>query len=147
MSYSNCVKKFTGVLLSQTAVLVGRCDGVRRYDTTCYFNVRSKADLSALNLPHGNVDLLSFVQFVWRRPSPSHQQHRVRSLAAHGHHWAPHKFHQRRRAAAEVTTTVSRTGWAKKVTSQTHGHDFVKSKPILKLFFTERFCSKFAVAC
>jgi len=25
-----------------------------RYDTTCYFNVRSKADMSRLNLPHGN---------------------------------------------------------------------------------------------
>ena len=25
-----------------------------RYDTRCYFNVRSKADTSQLNLPHGN---------------------------------------------------------------------------------------------
>jgi len=25
-----------------------------RYDTRCYFNVRSKADVSRLNLPHGN---------------------------------------------------------------------------------------------
>ena len=25
-----------------------------RYDTRCYFNVRSKADMSRLNLPHGN---------------------------------------------------------------------------------------------
>ena len=25
-----------------------------RYDTRCYFNVRSKADMSQLNLPHGN---------------------------------------------------------------------------------------------
>ena len=25
-----------------------------RYDTRCYFNVRSKADISRLNLPHGN---------------------------------------------------------------------------------------------
>ena len=24
------------------------------YDTRCYFNVRSKADMSQLNLPHGN---------------------------------------------------------------------------------------------
>jgi len=24
-----------------------------RYDTRCYFNVRSKADMSQLNLPHG----------------------------------------------------------------------------------------------
>ena len=29
-----------------------------RYDTRCYFNVRSKADISQLNLPHGRrVDL------------------------------------------------------------------------------------------
>ena len=27
--------------------------GVLRYDTRCYFNVRSKADMSQLNLPHG----------------------------------------------------------------------------------------------
>ena len=25
-----------------------------RYDTRCYFKVRSKADMSQLNLPHGN---------------------------------------------------------------------------------------------
>jgi len=25
-----------------------------RYDMRCYFNVRSKADISRLNLPHGN---------------------------------------------------------------------------------------------
>ena len=25
-----------------------------RYDSRCYFNVRSKADMSQLNLPHGN---------------------------------------------------------------------------------------------
>jgi len=28
-----------------------------RYDTRCYFNVRSKADISQLNLPHGNQQL------------------------------------------------------------------------------------------
>jgi len=27
---------------------------LNRYDTRCYFNVRSKADMSQLNLPHGN---------------------------------------------------------------------------------------------
>jgi len=32
----------------------GRTDGrTDRYDTRCYFNVRSKADMSRLNLPHG----------------------------------------------------------------------------------------------
>ena len=30
-----------------------------RYDTKCYFNVRSKADISQLNLPHGNRQLKS----------------------------------------------------------------------------------------
>ena len=28
------------------------------YDTRCYFNVRSKADISQLNLPHGVVSVL-----------------------------------------------------------------------------------------
>jgi len=27
--------------------------GTIRYDTRCYFNVRSEADISQLNLPHG----------------------------------------------------------------------------------------------
>jgi len=27
-----------------------------RYDTRCYFNVRSKADMSQLHLPHGNYN-------------------------------------------------------------------------------------------
>jgi len=26
----------------------------KRYDTRCYFNVRSKADMNRLNLPHGD---------------------------------------------------------------------------------------------
>ena len=30
-----------------------------RYDTRCYFNVRSKADISQLNLPHGTDNLKS----------------------------------------------------------------------------------------
>ena len=30
----------------------GRTDTIR-YDTRCYFNVRSKANISQLNLPHG----------------------------------------------------------------------------------------------
>jgi len=31
----------------------GNCCMLIRYDTRCYFNVRSKADISRLNLPHG----------------------------------------------------------------------------------------------
>jgi len=30
------------------------CASSVRYDTRCYFNVRSKADMSRLNLPHGD---------------------------------------------------------------------------------------------
>ena len=30
-----------------------RCRSTIRYDTRCYFNVRSKANMSQLNLPHG----------------------------------------------------------------------------------------------
>ena len=33
-----------------------------RYDTRCYFNVRSKADMSQLNLPHGNDYFFSVKQ-------------------------------------------------------------------------------------
>jgi len=33
-----------------------------RYDTRCYFNVRSKANMSQLNLPHG--DLADIIQEV-----------------------------------------------------------------------------------
>ena len=46
----------------QIRVRPGLCPGPRsgaysdtiRYDTRCYFNVRSKADMSRLNLPHGD---------------------------------------------------------------------------------------------
>ena len=30
-----------------------KLNNLLRYDTRCYFNVRSKADISQLNLPHG----------------------------------------------------------------------------------------------
>ena len=38
----------------RSSVSIG-CSGGRtfRYDTRCYFNVRSKADMNRLNLPHG----------------------------------------------------------------------------------------------
>jgi len=50
---------FTGVSMrvanGHGSVLLWRlCDMLCiRYDTRCYFNVRSKADISQLNLPHG----------------------------------------------------------------------------------------------
>ena len=41
--------------LRATCVSKGRIHAILRvrYDTRCYFNVRSKADISQLNLPHG----------------------------------------------------------------------------------------------
>jgi len=48
------------VCLSQAGILSKRLGksswfwhDMIRYDTRCYFNVRSKADMSQLNLPHG----------------------------------------------------------------------------------------------
>ena len=52
---------FLGVTVTQEHALLlldGGPDsimhGKERYDTRCYFNVRSKAYMSRLNLPHGN---------------------------------------------------------------------------------------------
>jgi len=43
-----------GVLEAKPEVEVWRQpDLLTRYDTRCYFNVRSKADMNRLNLPHG----------------------------------------------------------------------------------------------
>ena len=39
--------------LSTRSHNVGKVGGTIRYDTRCYFNVRTKADISQLNLPHG----------------------------------------------------------------------------------------------
>jgi len=39
---------------SSTEEGLGSLSGTIRYDTRCYFNVRSKADISQLNLPHGS---------------------------------------------------------------------------------------------
>jgi len=39
----------SSILIPQVLV-----DDTIRYDTGCYFNVRSKADMSRLNLPHGS---------------------------------------------------------------------------------------------
>ena len=43
------------VAFSATSVMFGHSENTNtiRYDTRCYFNVRSKADISHLNLPHG----------------------------------------------------------------------------------------------
>ena len=71
-----------------------------RYDTRCYFNVRSKADISQLNLPHNVLpacliyDLFmsflkkinDFCQITYRNICPTdsdlHQTYRVGKTAA-----------------------------------------------------------------
>jgi len=47
------IDKPVTILRSTTADVEG-CRCTIRHDTRCYFNVRSKADTSQLNLPHGN---------------------------------------------------------------------------------------------
>jgi len=44
---TSCLRLISSSLLSAVPVAI-------RYDTRCYFNVRSKANMSQLNLPHGN---------------------------------------------------------------------------------------------
>jgi len=41
--------------LSNTAKYSRHCKGVLRYDTRCYFSVRSKADTSQFSPPHGTT--------------------------------------------------------------------------------------------
>ena len=41
------------VAVALALTLVALLTSLIRYDTRCYFNVRSKADISQLNLPHG----------------------------------------------------------------------------------------------
>jgi len=42
-----------GFMTHTTYRLTAKNRNTIRYDTRCYFNVRSKADISQLNLPHG----------------------------------------------------------------------------------------------
>jgi len=42
------------LVLLHTAMSYKSYDMHARYDTRCYFNVSSKADMSRLNLPHGD---------------------------------------------------------------------------------------------
>ena len=46
------VNIIVSIILVHYALALGGHFGIR-YDTRCYFNVRSKADISQLNLPHG----------------------------------------------------------------------------------------------
>ena len=52
VSKSSIAQEFTNVVVNNHT---GSCPTVFtiRYDTRCYFNVRSNADISQLNLPHG----------------------------------------------------------------------------------------------
>ena len=53
-SQSVCtVVAVVGLALSRLGALAGGPSLSQRYDTRCYFKVRSKADISQLNLPHG----------------------------------------------------------------------------------------------
>ena len=47
-------EKFFGLLLIRAVADIGYDFIKLPYDARCYFNVRSKADISRLNLPHGN---------------------------------------------------------------------------------------------
>jgi len=47
----NSIKKPYGCSLQRVAAAL---TNTIRYDTRCYFNVRSKADMNRLNLPHGD---------------------------------------------------------------------------------------------
>ena len=42
-----------GMVMASSHPSFTNCPVKERYDTRCYFNVRSKADISQLNLPHG----------------------------------------------------------------------------------------------
>jgi len=54
---NNIVEHIFGKCRAECAILINRRQTDRRitirYDTRCYFNVRSKADMSQLNLPEG----------------------------------------------------------------------------------------------
>jgi len=52
-----------GSTLSKPSGVLSCWPDTIRYDTRCYFNVRSKADISQLNLPHGTHSrILSAIQ-------------------------------------------------------------------------------------
>ena len=61
----------------RTDLAIPKCLLTIRYDTRCYFNVRSKADISQLNLPHGGGHnnrahkLLSLTDKVLKTTLPS----------------------------------------------------------------------------
>ena len=46
----------TNALNKLAAKIAKVCCDTIRYDTRCYFNVRSKADMNRLNLPHGDYN-------------------------------------------------------------------------------------------
>ena len=52
VAWCGCGVGMVCLVFGRRLTLVGHHDTIR-YDTRCYFNVRSKADISQLNLPHG----------------------------------------------------------------------------------------------
>ena len=46
-THRNIIREGVDFMIESLCLLI-------RYDTRCYFNVRSKADMSRLNLPHGD---------------------------------------------------------------------------------------------
>ena len=48
-----CTSLQTDNLTNTSSLSFCRPDALVQYDTRCYFNVHSKADMSQLNLPHG----------------------------------------------------------------------------------------------
>jgi len=51
---SKCFRRPVNLLFAFSVVKLKIFSDTIRYDTRCYFNVRSKAGISQLNLPHGN---------------------------------------------------------------------------------------------
>jgi len=51
-SFVICCCRSLIVIISNMLIQVWQTTVTMRYDTRCYFNVRSKADTSQLNLPH-----------------------------------------------------------------------------------------------
>ena len=87
----------------------GRGDTIQ-YDTRCYFNVRSKADISQLNLPHGTGER-DFVFCPRKKKKSRRVCGRKRNLlGADGNHASAAQLHARRRTGYDTvnTDTVTR---------------------------------------
>ena len=59
LPFESARSELESVPFSSCAVNVAQSHDTIRYDTRCYFNVRSKANISQLNLPHGSAPITS----------------------------------------------------------------------------------------